>query len=84
MQKKPEMTQEHLAMQQKLNEAQEQMRITKTTEAEMEKIRSDADGSAGSGYDGKGGSDKEEDEQEKGTDSGLLVAPGHNVIDIKV
>ena len=83
IQKKPELMQEFLATQGKLNDAQDQTRVAKTSEAEMENIRTDVDG--GSGNDGgeeneKSGEKNEMDE----VDPDMLVPPGHNVIDITI
>ena len=85
MQKKPEMMQEHLAAAQKINDAQDQTKVSKTAESGMEKIRADDDGGTAGGYGGGGGgSEESEDEQGDRPDSGLYVAPGNNTIDITI
>ena len=85
MLKKPELTQEHLATQQKINDAHDQTKVVKTAESEMDKIRTDVDGGGGSGYDSfADDSESDEEEQDQGPDSGMDVAPGNNYIDIRI
>ena len=80
MQKRPELMQEALAAQSKINDAQDQTRVLKTLESEMEKIRSDVDDGGGAGYSGGGGEEEEKKKEE--ADHELLVPPSRNRIDI--
>jgi len=84
MQKRPEIQQDYLAAAQKAADAHNQSRVSRTTEAEMENIRTDVDG-GGNGAAGEegGGSELDEDGQIEPGDS-MLVPPGNNVIDIIV
>jgi len=85
IQKQPEVTQEYLAVQTKLESAQEQSRVAATSESEMENIRTDKDGE-GSGAAGGEGSNKEEQEMTEEQKRELLVAPApyDQLIDIHV
>ena len=75
IQRHPELTQEHLAAQQKADSAQDQSRVAATVESEMENIRTDVDGE-GSGAAGGGGSGRdEEEEMTEEQKRELLVAP---------
>ena len=82
MQKRPEVQQEFLAAQQKAADAHSQSKVSRTTESEMENIRTDVDGrSSGGGGEGSG-SEKERRNDEN--QENMLVPPGNSVIDIKV
>ena len=84
MQKKPELQQEFLAAAQKLAAAHSQASVSRTTETEMENIRTDVD-SGGNGAGGSEGEGKDaEGGEQGGDDRDMLVPPGNNVIDIKV
>jgi len=72
-QRHPELSQEHLANQGKVESLHDQSRVLSTHEAENEEIRTDVDGS-GSGAAG-GGSDQEEEEMTEEQRKELLVAP---------
>ena len=82
-QRHPEVTQEHLATQGKIESTQDQSRVKETTESEMENIRTDEDG-AGSGAAGGEGSGQEEEEMNEEQKKELLVAPADHdqIIDI--
>ena len=82
--KKPEVTQQFLAAQGKINDAHDQARVTRTQESEMEKIRTDVDEDSEGGYGGGDGGEKQEKGENKETLPELLVPPGNNVIDIRV
>jgi len=82
--KKPEMTQEFLAAQTKLTDAQDQSRVLGTEQAEMDTIRSDVDGGSGGAYGGDGGAGSGEDENDEDIPVSMRVPPGNNVIDIKI
>lgn len=73
IQRHPEISQEHLANQGKVESVHDQSRVIATTEAENEEIRTDVDGS-GSGAAG-GGSGQEEEEMTEEQRKELLVAP---------
>ena len=79
MQKRPEVMQDFLAAQGKVNDAHDQNKVSATLESEMEQIRSDVDGGSGSDYEGDGGSGSGGKKEE---DQDFLVPPGNNVIDI--
>lgn len=84
VQKKPEVWQDQLGQQSKINDAQMQSKVAKTSESEMEAIRPDVDegGSGAGGYDGSQGSGRgEEDEKPK---PGMLVPPDRHIIDITI
>ena len=81
--KRPEIAQEFLATQSKVNDAIDQERVAGTQESEMEHIRTDVDGESQSGA-------NEDDNRKSGKESkneqvrDLLVPPGNNKIDIMV
>jgi len=82
MAKKPELTQEFLAAQQKATAEQNQSRIQQSTETEMDNIRTDDEGNPdGTGDGGTGHRRRKEDKQ---ADNDMLVPAGNNVIDIKI
>ena len=72
-QRHPELSQEHLANQGKVESLHDQSRVIATNEAENEEIRTDVDGS-GSGAAG-GGSGQDEEEMTEEQKKELLVAP---------
>jgi len=82
IQKRPEVVQEFLAAQTKISNAQDQSRVIRTTETEMEEIRTDVEegGGSGAGAGGFGAEEKDNDE----VDPDMLVPPGNNMIDIRV
>jgi len=80
VQKKPEVTQEYLAVQEKINDAQDQTRVAKTSETDKAELRPDDGGGDGSG--GGGGSGKKKKNGE--TEVEMLVPPSDSVIDIWV
>jgi len=82
IQKRPEVVQEFLAAQTKISHAQDQSRVVRTTEAEMEQIRTDVEEGGGSGAGGGGAGSENRDNEE--IDPDLLVPPGDNKIDIRV
>jgi len=85
VQKQPEVTQDYLAIQTKIESAQDQSRVAATNESEMENIRTDKDGE-GSGATGGEGSQQEEEEMTEEQKRELLVAPApyDQLIDIHV
>ena len=85
IQKRPEMAQDILANQGHIKDAQEQSRVARTSEAEMEKIRTDVEG-GGSGANGGGenGSGPGEEGLQEEIDPDMIVPPGDNIIDIKI
>ena len=82
MNKRPEYAQDALAAQSKLNDAQDQTRVAKTLETEMEQIRPDVDDGGGAGYGGSESDGEAEKNKEEETVHDLLVPPSHNRIDI--
>ena len=84
-QRQPELNQEHLANQTKIETTQDQSRVKATTESEMENIQTDADGS-GSGAAGGEGSQQDDAEMTEEQKKELLVAPApyDQLIDIMV
>ena len=82
MQKRPEVAQDTLAAQGRINDAQDQTRVAKSLETEMEQIRPDVDDGGGAGYGGGGGGQGKEQDEE--IDPDMLVPPGNNKIDIMV
>jgi len=83
MQKRPEIMQEFLAAQQKINDAQDHFKVAKTTESDMEKIRTDVDGGSGGAH-GDEGQESGDGDKEDESGAGMLVPPGNNVIDITI
>ena len=81
-QKKPEVTQEYLAVQAKANEAHDQKRVSRKSEIELPKLRAEDGGGNGAEAYGDTGSGKKEKEEILQNEN--LVPPGNNVIDIKV
>jgi len=83
VQKQPEVTQEHLAAQTKVDSVHDQSRVQSTTESEMENIRTDVD-EEGSGASGGGSGRDEEEEMTEEQKKELLVAPADHdqLIDI--
>jgi hypothetical protein len=83
--KRPEVAQEFLAMQAKINDAHNQEKVARTLESEMEAIRTDVDGSSQNAYESDGGDrsgfinvGNAED------DPDMLVPPENHIIDIKI
>ena len=83
IQKRPEVAQDVLAAQQRLNDAQDQSKVAKTTESEMENIRTDVEEGRGGSYGGEGNSGKKEDKPDD-IEQELKVSPSCNIIDIKI
>jgi len=83
IQRHPEVTQEHIAAQTKVESAQEQSRVLATTETENEEIRTDVD-AEGQGAEGGGSGSRKEDEMTEEQKKELLVAPAahEQLIDI--
>lgn len=84
LQKRPEVWQDHLGAQGRINDAQSQSKVAKTSETEMTKIRSDVEDGAGSAYGGEGGQGRGDGGSDEGLDPGTLVPPEEHIIDIKV
>jgi len=82
IQRQPEVTQEHLAAQTKIESSQDQSRVSALNESEMEEIRTDEDGRGSGAGGGDGGS--REDEMTEEQQRELLVAPADHdpLIDI--
>ena len=84
VQKKPELSQEHLAFREKINDAQDQTRVAKTLESKLSKLHNDDGGGNSGGYGGGNapGSGKDARDEKPGTD--MFVPAGDSIIDIKV
>ena len=81
IQKKPEITQEYLAVREKINDAQDQTRVAKTLESEKPELRPDeGGGGAGGGGGSESGKKRKNDENEED----MLVPPSNSKIDIWV
>lgn len=81
--KRAELTQDYLAIQAKASEAQEQKRVGRKTEVEMQKLQADKDGS-GSGAAGYSNANTKRKSRDPAQDPDTLVPPSNNVIDIRV
>ena len=83
--KRPEIVQEFLAHQGKINDVHDQSRVAKTLESEMEQIRTDVDEDSQGGYGGGGdnGSRSGRGGNEE-VDQDMLVPPVNHVIDITI
>jgi len=85
MHKRPELVQDVLAAQQRINDAEEQTKVAKTSEAEMEKVRTDVDeDGSGGGYSGERGSEPDEDETNDEPGPDMIVPPSNYLIDIVI
>ena len=84
LQKRPELVQDQLAAQTRVNDAQLQSKVIKTSESEMEQIRTDVDGESGGGYGGGEGSGQGKDARNEEPKPGTLVPPEIHIIDIKI
>jgi len=84
-QRQPDVSQQHLATQSKVDSVHNQSKVAATLESEMESIRTDVDG-GGSGAASSGGSDHDEEHILEDLDSEMLVAPAEHdqIIDIIV
>jgi len=85
IQKRPEVLQDVLAHQEKINDAEEQSRVAKTAETEMEGIRTDVEEGGGGKYDTEKTTGHKEDEQEEEPEpDDMTVPPGNYIIDITI
>ena len=82
--KRPEVAQEFNAKQGKINDAQEQTKVTKTQESEMEGIRTDVDKESGGGYGGQEDDSGSRKGQKEDPEQILLVPPSKHKIDIRI
>ena len=83
LQKKPEIAQEYLAVQEKINDAEDETRVAKMMESKLQELRADDEGGGGAAYDGDG--DGEGEKRKRGKDDkDMLVPADEHVIDIKV
>ena len=83
--KRPEVIQDILGNQHNINDAQDQTRVAKLSESEMEQIRSDVDGAAGEEYEeGEGKEREKEAEEDKTADQEFFVPKERHFIDIKI
>ena len=84
MQKRPEVTQQNIAAQQKVTVAEDQTRVAKTLETENDRIRTDADGGGGGAHGGSEGREQGEDGWDEDDGPGMYVPPSNNIFDIRV
>ena len=84
LQKRPEVEQDTLAAQARINDAQSQSKVAKMAASEMEKIRTDVDGGGSGAYGGDGGSGQESDAREDEFELRTLAPPDEHIIDIKI
>jgi len=85
MQKKPEVTQDFLAVKQKMADAHNQSRVRGTEQKEMEEIKADVEGGSGNEYERLDGEPAPEDEENGGEiPADLRVPPGNYTIDITI
>ena len=84
LQKRPEVWQDHLGVQGRANDAHQQEKVAKTSESEMEAIRTDVEGGSGGGYGSEGGKHHGKGDNEDELLPGTLVPPERHIIDIKV
>ena len=82
--KRPEVIQDILGNQSKINTAQEQTKVIKLSESEMEQIRTDVDeGSSGEREAGEDRDDDKEAQEDKAAPE-LYVPVERHIIDIKI
>ena len=84
IQKRPEVLQDHMAYQSKVTDAQDQSKVAKTTETEMDKIRSDVEGGSGNAYGGEAGQAQGEETPDDELELRTLVPPEKHIIDIRI
>jgi len=84
LQKRPEVAQAVLAARGKTNDAQEQTRVAKMSETEMEMIRTDVDEDGSGGYGGEGEPSPGEVDSYDELDPDMIVPPGDYIIDIMI
>lgn len=84
VQKKPEVTQNYLAVQAKANEAHDQKRVSRKTEVEMPKLRTEDGGGGSGGAAGGSHSKRGKDGRDGRFEDEALVPAEDHVIDIKV
>ena len=84
VQKQPEVTQNYLAVQTKIESAQEQSRVKATNESEMENIRTDKDGEGSGAAGGEGSRQEQEMTEEQQRELLVAPAPYDQLIDIHV
>ena len=84
LQKRPEVEQDQLAAQGRVNDAQSQSKVIKTSESAMEKIRTDVDGEGGGAYGGGAGPGPGKDAQDDELELKTLAPPDQHIIDIKI
>lgn len=83
MHKRPEVAQDVLAHRERINDAEQQHRVAKATESEMEEVRTDVDEGGGGSHSGEASS-RDDDEPDDEVDQDMLVPPIDYLIDIIV
>lgn len=84
LQKRPEVWQDQLGAQGRVNDAHSQSKVAKTSESEMEEIRTDVEGGGGSSYDGDGAEGSHKHRKAGEPEPGTLVPSEKHIIDIKI
>jgi hypothetical protein len=82
MHKRPEMAQDLLATRQRINDAEQQSKVAKTTESEMEQVRTDVDKDGNGSYEGDRGSNPDEKDRFEEPGQDLYVPASDHLIDI--
>ena len=80
-QRKPEVAQDYQAIREKIVEAHDQSRVTKTLDSQKVELYPDEGG--GAAY-GEGAPEQEDKDAPIENEADMLVPPGDNVIDIRV
>lgn len=79
--KRPEVVQDFLGAQSRINDAQEQSKVTKMYESDMEQIRTDVDGGGGGN---EGGGPAHDGKNKDEAESDLFVPSDKHIIDITI
>ncbi|MDR2571925.1 MAG: hypothetical protein LBD23_16725 [Oscillospiraceae bacterium] len=86
IQRQPEISQEHLAQQTKIESTQDQSRVIATMESDMENIRADEDGEGSGAADG--GKKRQEEQEPEGEEVvpelRIAPAPHDHIIDMMI
>ena len=84
LQKKPEITQDYLAVRERIQDAQDQSRVAKTLDSQKPELHPDEGDGGGAGYGAGSGAGSGKRGAKGENDEDMLVPPGNNVIDIRV
>ena len=83
MMKRPEVYQDNTALQGRVNDAQDQSRVAKMSESELEQLRTDVDEGSGNGHGHEGGAKRKKKNEEE-VDRTMLVPGSDHRIDIRI